>query len=335
MNYNDLLLQKEWFEKCNDILKRDQYRCQKCGCLGYHNSTFYECQSAEELDRLLYGIKIDGRLISFFIDKVRKFDLSELEPIRKEPIDESQIYQISNKYLYDLRLTRGKLFTACTNPVPIVCDSIIDEDSVYGNFSWWKKTDTDSQILQKDKYYMPVVTCSDSVNWIFQYGNYSGFYIFKKVYFNNYVVRIEKRWPTGVVGDQYGAVLFGSIIISICYQNCCMALYFIDQAYRDNYGNYLETPINPKGLNVHHKYYIEGKKPWEYDNDVLITLCQDCHKLEHQTNRTPVYRNLIEKDIIGYKDICDRCGGSGYLPQYSHVEGGICFKCQGEGVCLS
>ena len=26
---------------------------------------------------------------------------------------------------------------------------------------------------------------------------------------------------------------------------------------------------------------------------------------------------------------CPRCGGTGYLPQYSHIEGGICFKCRG------
>ena len=26
---------------------------------------------------------------------------------------------------------------------------------------------------------------------------------------------------------------------------------------------------------------------------------------------------------------CDRCGGTGYLPQSRHIEGGICFKCRG------
>jgi DnaJ-class molecular chaperone len=29
---------------------------------------------------------------------------------------------------------------------------------------------------------------------------------------------------------------------------------------------------------------------------------------------------------------CNRCGGSGMLPQFKHVERGVCFKCKGEGV---
>lgn len=28
--------------------------------------------------------------------------------------------------------------------------------------------------------------------------------------------------------------------------------------------------------------------------------------------------------------ICPRCGSSGKLPQYNHVQNGICFKCWGK-----
>lgn len=31
-------------------------------------------------------------------------------------------------------------------------------------------------------------------------------------------------------------------------------------------------------LNVHHKYYEAGFEPWEYPNEAMITLCQDCHE---------------------------------------------------------
>ncbi len=27
---------------------------------------------------------------------------------------------------------------------------------------------------------------------------------------------------------------------------------------------------------------------------------------------------------------CDRCSGSGFIPKFNHVKGGICFKCRGE-----
>lgn len=83
-------------------------------------------------------------------------------------------------------------------------------------------------------------------------------------------------------------------------------------------------------LNVHHKYYMEGKEPWEYDDDALITLCPPCHKKEHENNTINVYN----KDGIILKETkpCGKCGGSGYIPSYSHIQNGICFKCEGEGI---
>lgn len=37
-------------------------------------------------------------------------------------------------------------------------------------------------------------------------------------------------------------------------------------------------------LHVHHRFYIKGRKPWEYDNDVFQVLCSDCHEKEHSKN---------------------------------------------------
>ena len=31
-------------------------------------------------------------------------------------------------------------------------------------------------------------------------------------------------------------------------------------------------------LHVHHKEYIDGNDPWDYENNMLITLCEHCHK---------------------------------------------------------
>jgi 5-methylcytosine-specific restriction endonuclease McrA len=35
-------------------------------------------------------------------------------------------------------------------------------------------------------------------------------------------------------------------------------------------------------LNVHHRYYIQNTKPWEYPEELLITLCEECHKSEEE-----------------------------------------------------
>lgn len=38
-------------------------------------------------------------------------------------------------------------------------------------------------------------------------------------------------------------------------------------------------------LAVHHKRYLAGKEPWEYENHFLMTLCEECHANERETRR--------------------------------------------------
>jgi hypothetical protein len=33
-------------------------------------------------------------------------------------------------------------------------------------------------------------------------------------------------------------------------------------------------------LHVHHRHYINGRRPWDYPDQLLITLCYKCHKEE-------------------------------------------------------
>lgn len=30
-------------------------------------------------------------------------------------------------------------------------------------------------------------------------------------------------------------------------------------------------------LHVHHGYYAKGMRPWDYDSDTLLTVCENCH----------------------------------------------------------
>jgi hypothetical protein len=100
--------------------------------------------------------------------------------------------------------------------------------------------------------------------------------------------------------------------------------------------NYPEL-LNYKGknqtLHVHHKKYIKGKMPWEYEDSDLISLCNLCHSNLHSTQTIPIYNNQGQR--IDNAEICNKCNGSGYLEQYHYFQGGVCFKCFGEGVDLT
>lgn len=72
--------------------------------------------------------------------------------------------------------------------------------------------------------------------------------------------------------------------------------------------------------------YLEA---WEYEDDALITLCADCHKMEHDIKKIAVLDD--RGNILFYTQKCDRCGGSGVLPEFKFVKNGVCFKCHGRG----
>ena len=300
MTYNELLKQESWYEKCVEILHRDKYRCQKCGALGFHNNVYYECRTADELDSFLKGILIKDDKPSLFIQRISQNErLHDFYILHNKVAEAANIQHIGDTYLSDLTVSADKI----------------------GMISW--KIPTASKIkIQDTKCKGPLLPIDKKdikipleTNLQYSTGRY---FIFDNSYFDDYVVRIEKRWPTVACADNNyggGVIMWGSIFISICYQNHCISLEFYDRT---------ETPITPKALNVHHKYYVNGKKPWEYDDEALITLCQDCHCLEHKSTHTPVYRDLYNKQVLRYAEICDRCGGSGYLPQYRHRDNGIC-----------
>jgi hypothetical protein len=58
-------------------------------------------------------------------------------------------------------------------------------------------------------------------------------------------------------------------------------------------------------LHVHHGYYNRGKKPWEYPDDSLRTLCKTCHDKVAETRQELLHliSNLsvgTTRRIIGY-----------------------------------
>jgi len=47
-----------------------------------------------------------------------------------------------------------------------------------------------------------------------------------------------------------------------------------------------------KTLCVHHRYYLQGSDPWEYPDEALVTLCEECHK-EETENRPTEEQSLL------------------------------------------
>ena len=105
------------------------------------------------------------------------------------------------------------------------------------------------------------------------------------------------------------------------------AIYFVDMKnfYKNNHWlEFREQVIELEGyactkcgktvmdgviLQVHHKHYVTGKKPWEYALNSCETLCKRCHAEEHGEIRPETGWELTcEDDLGGLDGTCDRCG---------------------------
>jgi len=54
-------------------------------------------------------------------------------------------------------------------------------------------------------------------------------------------------------------------------------------------------------LHVHHMVYTRGRDPWEYSCDSLITLCEECHNVEHELMEysiTELINSIKEKGFL-------------------------------------
>lgn len=68
-------------------------------------------------------------------------------------------------------------------------------------------------------------------------------------------------------------------------------------------------PADGAVLQVHHKHYVAGRKPWEYPYEVCEALCKGCHAEEH--GKIPPKHGW---ELHGFSDlgdlsgVCDLCG---------------------------
>lgn len=283
MTYNELLQQKEWFCKCNEILNCDHYICKSCGRLGFHNGgNFLELSDISDVDSILKDYTFYDRTFSEFLKTVPEGNYLEGRFKDIEYTDESLEYE-SVTFKHFMR--------------PIIKDC----------------SDIDSFPIVFENAFVP--TKIGQRNW---------YWGIKRLNNEERIGKIlEFTFPNGNLHS-----------ICVCIEESDYAHHFTIQIENRIFALiFSRVEKSFVGLNIHHKYYIQGHKPWEYTPEALVTLCEDCHKKRHETSRIPLYDQ--DKRLINNLVPCSRCGGSGYLPQYSHVEHGICFKCGGEGVIIN
>lgn len=58
---------------------------------------------------------------------------------------------------------------------------------------------------------------------------------------------------------------------------------------------------NEIALHVHHLEYVSGRAPWEYQDGVLIVLCNPCHKEVHGLrNSDPLLESLFQHMVAAH-----------------------------------
>lgn len=50
-------------------------------------------------------------------------------------------------------------------------------------------------------------------------------------------------------------------------------------------------------MDVHHRYYTNGKEPWEYPDECFVTLCRFCHKVFHD-RFLPEFKEAFNSDYF-------------------------------------
>lgn len=53
-------------------------------------------------------------------------------------------------------------------------------------------------------------------------------------------------------------------------------------------------------LNVHHRWYVYGRQPWQYPDRCLVTLCERCHRRVHLMQFVRYLIGLLVLLVIAY-----------------------------------
>ena len=83
-------------------------------------------------------------------------------------------------------------------------------------------------------------------------------------------------------------------------------------------------------LHVHHKRYVSGRKVWEYGNDDLEVLCEDCHESVHHAKRKiDAFLSRIPQSML--PGVCGLL--SGWLIDFLNADEVV--ECYNQDLCSS
>lgn len=319
-DYQELLNAYEWKNFSNEILKRDNYTCQICHKKGFQNRLLIPIASLNEALDFFSDYRFDGNPLQNVINDKRNCKRNEFyfkatkchnifRPFVEQKDNETTYQRILETFEYeDTRLfcdhaPPGKVFFYHK---PLYCMLM-----AHDNFD----ISTLKPLMGKE------YDISDNLI----YGLMLQSFVKKNDILNNDLYAacfmIDHFCRTSNVEGGYIQVIDNvkSQLVKVITNEFCI---FID-LWNDG-----QKKLFPK-LNVHHTFYYYGNTlPWGYYWKDLITLCEDCHHHLHMKDEIPIY-DINMRKINDELKTCDRCGGTGFLPQYNHVQNGICFKCHG------
>jgi hypothetical protein len=94
-----------------------------------------------------------------------------------------------------------------------------------------------------------------------------------KLYRKNPITFLNNRsWEDEIIGKPTSKPAYGDLLNDPRWQRKRLEVF-----QRDNFSCQLCGDTETE-LQVHHKKYINGRQPWDYEPTELITLCVHCHK---------------------------------------------------------
>ena len=71
-------------------------------------------------------------------------------------------------------------------------------------------------------------------------------------------------------------------------------------------------------LNVHHKIYFRNRKLWDYEDDCLVTLCEDCHHYVHSLSDIGI--PIVEENSMGQSILIGKTQPKHYQSALDHTD---------------